>query len=168
MRVVLVGMMGSGKSSVGRALSARTGWPFIDNDVLVERATGRTAREILAADGEAGLRAAEAAALTAGLEAPEPAIVALAAGTVLDPGDRRRIADAGFVAWVQAPAEVLAARAAGAAHRPWLEGDPDGWFARTLAEREALYASVADLEIDTAVTGPEDAADAILAAIGER
>ena len=167
-RIILIGMMGSGKSSVGRALAARTGWPFHDNDSLVERATGRTAREVLAADGAPGLRAAEAAALAAALEAPEPAIVALAAGTVLEPDQRQRIADAGFVAWLVAPPEVLAARAVGATHRPWLEGDAVGWFARTLAEREALYASVADLEIDAAVTEPGEAADRILAAIGER
>ena len=57
-RIVLLGMMGSGKSSVGRALSDRTGWPFVDNDALVERATGRTARQLLAEEGEGPMRAA--------------------------------------------------------------------------------------------------------------
>jgi shikimate kinase len=166
MRIVLIGMMGSGKSSVGRALAARTGWPFHDNDALVERATGRTAREVLATDGEPGLRAAEAAALEAGLSAAPPAIVALAAGTILEPAQRDRIADAGFVVWLHAPPEVLAARAVGASHRPWLDGDAVAWFTRTAAERDWMYAMVEDLSVDTATTDPDEAADRILAAIG--
>jgi len=167
-RVILIGMMGSGKSSVGRALATRTGWPFLDNDVLVERATGRTAREVLATDGEAGLRAAEASALAAALEAPSPAIVALAAGTVLEADQRQQIADAGLVVWLHAPPEVLAARAVGGTHRPWVDAAPAAWFARTAAERDWLYASIDDLEIDTAEIDADGAAERILAAIGER
>src|SRR5918999_292246 len=106
MRVLLVGMMGSGKSSVGRALSERSGWPFVDNDVLVERVTGMTARQLLEERGADGLRAAETAALVAGTEVEPPAIVATAAGTILDSDNRRRIAEAGLVAWLRAPASV--------------------------------------------------------------
>jgi shikimate kinase len=81
-RVALVGMMGSGKSTIGRLLSARTGWPFYDNDTLLQRATGLTARDFLAKHGELELRAAEAAALRLGLASPPPCIVAVAAGTI--------------------------------------------------------------------------------------
>jgi len=168
MRIILVGMMGSGKSSVGRVLAARTGWPFHDNDALVERATGRSAREPLASAGEAGLRAAEGAALEVGLTAPAPAIVALAAGTILEPSQRRRIADAGFVVWLHAPAGVLAERSVGAPHRPWLDGDAAAWFAAASAERAPQYAAVADLEIDSAQSDPDEAADRILGVIGDR
>jgi shikimate kinase len=164
MRVFLVGMMGSGKSSVGRALSDRTGWPFVDNDALVERVTGMTARQLLEERGADGMRAAETAALVAGTEVEPPAIVATAAGTILDPDNRRRVVEAGFVAWLRAPASVLAARAVGAAHRPWLEDDPVGWFESAQAERDPLYASVADLEVDTSVITPADAAEVILQA----
>jgi shikimate kinase len=164
MRVLLVGMMGSGKSSVGRALTERSGWPFVDNDVLVERVTGMTARQLLEERGADGMRAAETAALVAGTEVEPPAIVATAAGTILDSDNRRRIAEAGLVAWLRAPASVLAARAAGAAHRPWLEDDPVGWFESALAERDSLYASVADLEVDTSATTPAGAAEVILRA----
>jgi shikimate kinase len=150
-------MMGSGKSSVGRALAQRTGWPFADNDELVERATGLSARE-LAAAGEPSLRAAESAALREGLRIAPPAIVATAAGTVLDQENRRMIEHGGFVAWLRAPVDVLAERAAGSAHRPWLDDDPVGWLEATLAEREPYYAGLADLEIDTAATPPEEAA----------
>jgi shikimate kinase len=165
-RVVLVGMMGSGKSSVGRAMAARTGWPFVDNDALVERATGRTARRLLAEEGEAAMRAAEAAALRAGLALPPPVIVAVAAGTVLDPGDRQLTSRRGYVVWLRAPAEVLAARAVGAEHRPWLDDDAVAWFRRTLQERDPLYSSMADLEVDTSRVPPDEAAERIVAAVG--
>ncbi len=165
-RVVLLGMMGSGKSSVGAALTDLSGWPFVDNDALVERATGHTARELLARQGEAAMRAAESAALTEALALPTPVIVATAAGTVLDPANLERLRGGGFVVWLRAPAEVLAARAVGAAHRPWLDEDPVGWFRRAEADRDGLYASVADLEVDTGVVPPTDAAACILDAIG--
>lgn len=163
-RILLIGMMGSGKSSVGRALAARTGIPFVDNDALVERATGRTARQ-LAEDGERALRRAESAALREGLAVPPPAIIGVAGGAVLDPEDRQRIGDGGFVVWLRAAPEILAARAVGAEHRPWLEGDTEGWFRRKVAERDPLYAQVSDLEIDTGASSPEEAADAIVAAL---
>lgn len=161
-RVLLLGMMGSGKSSVGRALAERTGWPFIDNDALVELATGLTARELLRDRGEDAMREAESEALRAGLAVPAPAIVATAAGTIMRPEDRDRIDDGGLVVWLHAPAPVLAARAAGAAHRPWLAHDPVAWFVQTIEERAPLYRSVADLEIDTGSTDPDAAADRVV------
>jgi shikimate kinase len=164
-RIVLLGMMGSGKSSVGRALAERTGWPFVDNDALVQDATGRTARQLLVEVGEGAMREAEALALRTGLALAPPVIVATAAGTVLNPETRELIDAAGFVVWLRADAETLAARAAGAEHRPWLDGDAVGWFRSTLAAREPLYATVADLEMDTGSSRPGAAADAIVAAL---
>jgi shikimate kinase len=70
--------------------------------------------------------------------------------------------------WLQAPVAVLAERAKGGSHRPWLDGDPLGWFVSTSGERDPLYASVADLEIDTASADPNEAADRILAALASR
>jgi len=164
-RILLIGMMGSGKSSVGRALAERTGWPFRDNDALVERASGRTARQLLKDEGEATLREAESAALRAGLAVEPPAIIGVAGGVLLDARDRQRIADGGFVVWLSASPEVLAVRAAGAEHRPWLDGDAVGWFRRTMAERDSRYAEVADLRVDTAASKPSEAAGAIVAAL---
>lgn len=164
-RVLLLGMMGSGKSSVGDALHRRTGWPFVDNDVLVEQTTGHTARELLARRGEAAMRAAETAALETALGLPTPVVAATAAGTILDPDNRRRLAAGGFVVWLTAPADVLAARAAGARHRPWLDEDPVAWFRQALNERRPLYAEVADLEVDTSLLAPDECADAILDAL---
>lgn len=164
-RIVLLGMMGSGKSSVGRALADLTGWPFVDNDALLQEATGRTAREIFAESGEDAMRAAEAEALRRGLATAPPAIVATAAGTVLDPEQRRLIDEGGYVVWLTARPEVLAARAAGAAHRPWLEDDPVGWFQDAARTRNPLYRSISDLEIDTEHVSPHEAATRIVEAI---
>lgn len=156
-------MMGSGKSSVGRALSRRTGWPFVDNDRLVERASGMTARQLLEERGTDAMRAAESAALRSAVEMPPPVIAATAAGTILDAANRAILADSGLVVWLRAPAATLAKRAVGAAHRPWLDDDPLGWFERALAERDPLYAAVADIEIDTASMSARQAAEEILA-----
>ncbi len=167
-RVVLLGMMGSGKSSVGRALADLTGWPFVDNDALVEAATGRTARELLAERGESAMRDAEGAALRLGLATPPPAIVATAAGTVLDAEHRRLIDDGGYAVWLTASPEVLARRAAGSAHRPWLDDDPLAWFRDAALVRDPLFRSVTDLEIDTDHVRPAGAARRILDALSAR
>ena len=166
-RIVLVGMMGSGKSAVGQALAERTGWRFADNDELLEAATGRTARDI-AADGEPALRSAEAAALRAGLELPPPTIVAAAAGTVLDPELRRELADAGFVVWLRPPTDVLESRAAGAAH-----GDAGSAPGTHVDRRRRRRAGVAlrgrrGAEVDTADSSRAEVAETVLAALSER
>jgi shikimate kinase len=166
--VLLIGMMGSGKSSLGRRLAARTGWPFLDNDALVQMATGRTARDLLAAEGEEAMRAVESAALDAGLRVEPPTIIAVAAGVVLDEVARERLGKAGVVVWLHAPPEVLAKRATGATHRPWVDNDPRAWFERVTAEREPTYRSLADVTIDTSAGSPAASADAVLAALQER
>src|SRR3989337_187365 len=93
-RVFLIGMMGSGKTTIGRLLAEATSWPDVDNDELVRRGNGRTSREILAAEGEPMLRQAEASALALGVELPPPVIVGVAAGTILDAANRERLAAA--------------------------------------------------------------------------
>lgn len=155
-RIVLVGMMGSGKSTIGRLLSDATGWPYVDNDDLVRRAHGATPREILARDGEGPMRAAESSALRLGLETPPPSIVGAAAGTILEPTNRDLMRTGGIVVWLRADADSLEARAVGAAHRPWLDSGGESWIRTAVAEREPLYASVADITIDT-TSDPEDA-----------
>jgi shikimate kinase len=164
-RVILLGMMGSGKTTIGRALAARTGWPYRDNDVLLERATGRTARE-LALEGTAPLRDAESASLRLAVREPEPSIVAAAAGVVLDPEHRALLRAAGTVVWLHAPPEVLAARSIRGTHRPWLDEDPISWFATTARAREPLYRAVADIEIDTHAEPVDASVERLTAALG--
>jgi shikimate kinase len=157
-RVILVGMMGSGKSTIGRLLSEATGWPYVDNDDLVRRAHGVTPRQLLAERGEAAMRTAESDALAQGLEVPEPAIIGVAAGTIVDPANRDRLRTGGIVAWMRADADTLATRAMGAEHRPWIDNGGGSWIRDTTAERDPLYASVADITIDTGTGSPEAAA----------
>jgi shikimate kinase len=166
-RVLLVGMMGSGKTSVGRELAAQTGWPYVDNDELVGQATGRTGRQILAEAGEMALRLAEGDALTAALTVPAPAICGIAAGTVLGRSSRRALAEGGIVVWLTADPATLAVRAVGALHRPWLEADAEDWMRETAAERAPLYREVADLIVDTEERDPEEVAAIIRAELSE-
>jgi shikimate kinase len=102
------------------------------------------------------MRAAESSALALGLEEPEPVIVGAAAGTILDARDRDRMRDGGIVVWLRAASSVLAQRAAGSEHRPWLEGDADSWMSEAVAERDPLYASAADITLDTTSDPPDE------------
>jgi shikimate kinase len=158
-------MMGSGKTTLGTRLAARTGWPYHDNDALLARATGRTARD-LALESTQALRDAEAAALRLAMREPEPAIVAAAAGVVLDPRLRAELPAAGSVVWLHAPPEVLAERAVRGPHRPWLEGDAAAWIAHASAERAPLYRQVAELEVDTHAEAPDAAVERLVTALG--
>lgn len=165
-RVVLLGMMGSGKTTLGRELSRRTGWLYRDNDELLMEATGRTARD-LADDGPEELRRAEAAALQAALRTPEPALVAAAGGVVLDGRLRDLLRREGLVVWLRARARTLAERAGRGSHRPWLDADATAWIARTAAEREPLYREVAALELDTESALPQRLAGMVLERLAE-
>ena len=109
-RILLVGMMGSGKSTVGRALAARLGWTFLDNDALVRDLSGREPAEIDATDGEASLLDVEAAALRAALDEPTPAVITVAGSVVERPEERRRLRGAGHVVWLRAGPTTLRRR----------------------------------------------------------
>jgi shikimate kinase len=163
-RVLLIGMMGSGKSTIGRLLSAATGWPYVDNDELVHRSHGATARQILAEHGEARMRAAESDALALGLTTQPPALIGVAAGTIIDPANRASLAGGGVVVvWLRADAAALESRAMGAGHRPWLDTGGASWIRDAIAERDPLYASVADVVVDTDSSEPEQSADEVRA-----
>lgn len=165
-KVLLIGMMATGKTTVGRAVAARTGWPYIDNDDLVVRATGVTARDLLARDGEASLRAAESDVLTALLTRPAPLVAGVPGGVVLDPADRARLRDGGHVVWLRATVSTLVERVGESSDRPWLGDDPAASLARLAAVRAPLYAEVAAQVVDVDDLTPADIAAAVLAAVG--
>jgi shikimate kinase len=166
-RVVLIGMMGSGKTTIGRVLATATGWPYVDNDELLRRHTGSTARELLASGREEALREAESDALLLGLELPPPVIVGVAAGTVLEPRNRERLRADATVVWLHAPVEVLLERSRNAEHRPFVDRAGTAWMASAAAEREPLYREIADLVVDTGRGSPADAAETIRAHLPE-
>jgi shikimate kinase len=165
-RILLVGMMGAGKTSVGRALSARLGWPYLDNDELLARAVGKDTRRVQLEDGVAALRRDESLALTEALSVVPPVIVAVAGGSVTDAADRERLRTGGFVVWLRADIETLIARVRGT-DRPWLGELPDSAMRELYAGREPLYAEVATLVIDVDATTPEQTAERIIAALAE-
>jgi shikimate kinase len=165
--LVLVGMMGSGKTSVGTQVAARLGRPLLDSDAVIEERTGRTVREIFETDGEAAFRRLESDALAASLASPEPSVVAAAGGTVLDPANRRLLdADGTTVVWLDAEPATLAERVRAGDHRPLLGDDPGAALARLDGERRALYREVADHRIDVDDRSPEEAVAAVLALLG--
>src|SRR5207247_5909647 len=118
--VYLVGMPGSGKSTVGPELAGRLGVPFIELDAEIEGAAGRSVPEIFAEEGEAGFRAREAAALVDAARR-DPSVVSCGGGVVLEPANRVTLRATGEVVFLSVALEVLAARVPPAADRPVLQ-----------------------------------------------
>ncbi len=164
-RLVLVGMMGCGKTTVGRLLAGRTGWPYADNDELIREATGREPADIRRTDGEAALHVLEIGALNEALRMPAPAIIAAAAAVALDDGAARALGEQAGVVWLRARPETLRARiGSGAGRRD--EATDDAWLARQSAAREDLYAALADLVIDVDDLPPDMVATRIIDWLG--
>jgi shikimate kinase len=167
-RVLLIGMMGVGKTTVGQALAHATGWPHLDNDELVRRATGTETAELFRTAGVPAMREAESAALTEALREPPPVIAGVAAGVVHDPADRARLRTGGFVVWLRATIGTLARRVGSGEGRAWLQPDPQAALRRLYEGREPLYAEVATLIVDVDDSTPEDIAALILRALETR
>ncbi len=164
-RVLLVGLMASGKSTVGQAISVLTGWPAIDNDALLERCTGSTAAELVAAHGVEHLRTAESDVLALTLSMPAPLVAGVAAGTVLDPRDREKLRAGGHVVWLRTPVSTLVRRVSHVDSRPFLSGDPATVLRAMAAEREPLFAEVAHQVLDMQGLTAAQAADQVVAAV---
>jgi shikimate kinase len=153
-RVLLIGMMGAGKSTIGRALSTVLGWPYYDNDELLARAVGKSTRRVQEEDGVRALRRAESASLDVALTTGGPLIAGVAGGVVTDPLDLQRLTTSGFVVWLRTDIATLAKRVAGT-DRPWLGTSPSVAMSRLYAGREALYTSASTFTVDQDQTTPE-------------
>jgi shikimate kinase len=167
-RVLLIGMMGAGKSTTGHLLSKRLGWPYLDSDDEIHHQTGRTVPEIWKQDGEAAFRAEESRVLAQATTSDGPAVIAVAGGAVLDPENRARIRGAGLVVWLRADVAVLAARVGSGAGRPLLEEGPAAAMQRLTEVRAPIYAELADLALDVDRMSPPQVVDRIIAALRER
>jgi shikimate kinase len=145
--VVLVGMMGSGKSSVGRKLALRLGLPFIDADSEIETAAGITIPEIFAQHGEATFRSGERRVIARLLGENRAMVLATGGGAYMNAETRACIARQGIAVWLRADQDVLMRRVRKRANRPLLQtADPDGTLRALLIEREPFYA-MADMAI---------------------
>jgi shikimate kinase len=122
-RLLLIGMMGAGKTTVGRLLADELGWAYVDSDEQVEAMTGQSVRELFERGGEQAFRPLEAHALAAALAREEPAVVSVAGGAVLEPANRSLIRRAGTVVWLRARPATLARRVLEGAEAP-RSGDP--------------------------------------------
>lgn len=163
--LVLLGMMGAGKTTVGRALAARTGWRYLDNDQLVSAATGRTPEEIDATDGTDALHAAEAAALRHALGLPPPLIAGAAAGVVEDEPSLRLLRAGPLVVYLRARPQTLRARIGSGGGRR-ADATDLVWLRARHSERDAVYRSVATITVDTDERTPAAVADDVLRLLG--
>jgi shikimate kinase len=167
-RILLVGMMGAGKSTVGLLLADRLGWAYADSDADVVARSGMAVPELFARRGEAAFRAMESEVLAQALASDEPSVVSVAGGAVLDPENRRLIREGGTVVWLRARPETLAARVGDGDGRPLLAGD-DGTAAvvrRLEAERRPWYEEVADTVIDVDDLAPDEVVERIVVGVG--
>jgi shikimate kinase len=159
--IVLVGMMGAGKSSVGRRLSARLGIPFVDADAEIESAAGMTIAEIFEKHGEPYFRAGEARVIARLLD-NGPQVLATGGGAVMDQRTRDLIRIKGISVWLKANLEVLMKRTRRRNDRPLAEKIKD-----LLPLREPVYAK-ADIVVQSRDEPHDNIVDEILAAVGKQ
>lgn len=152
--IVLVGLMGAGKTTVGRRLAQRLGLPFVDADSEIEKAAGETISEIFEHHGEAAFRDGERRVIARLLHNPKQ-ILATGGGAFMDPETRANIAARGISVWLRADLDVLMRRVGRRGNRPLLkQDDPRIVMERLMAQRYPVYAG-ADITVDS-VEGPHD------------
>lgn len=159
--VILTGFMGTGKSSVGRALAEALGYPFIDLDAEIVAEAGRSINAIFVDEGEAAFRARESTCLERALQSG-PAVVATGGGVVISESNRRLMRSGGIVVNLIASLPVILSRLDGATDRPLYAGqDASNRVAALMNERQQFYAD-ADIRIDTDNKSVEDVSLQIL------
>jgi shikimate kinase len=169
--VVLVGMMGAGKSTTARRVARTLGRAHVDTDDEVRRRAGDTIPAIFATRGEAWFRAEEARALRAALADGPARVVSAGGGAVLDPENRRAMRAAGTVVWLRARPETLARRLPEGGTRPLLVSageEPAAVLARIDAERRVLYEEVATAVVDVDGLRPEEVVTQVVGCVSPR
>lgn len=153
--LVLVGLMGAGKTAVGRRLATRLGLPFVDADQEIEAAAGCSIEDIFESYGEPAFRDVERRVIERLLQAPVH-VMSAGGGAFIEPETRAMIRNRAFSLWLRADIDLLVARTARRSNRPLLKhGDPRDILTRLKAERDPIYAE-ADMAIDSE-DGPIDA-----------
>jgi len=162
--IVLIGLMGAGKTCVGRKLAARVGRPFVDADAEIELAAGCTIAEIFDRLGEAAFRDGERRVMARLLDG-KPSVLASGGGAFVDPGTRGLIAEKAVSVWLRADLDLLIKRTAGRDHRPLLKtGNPRDILKGLMEKRYGTYAE-ADITVDSADRPPDVTVERVFRAL---
>ena len=162
--IVLVGLMGAGKSTVGKRLAKRLGLPFVDSDSAIEDAAGYTAAEIFERFGEKDFRDGERR-LVARLVDGTVGVIATGGGAFVDPRTRELLNQRAITIWLDAPVDILRERTSRRDTRPLLRtNDPEGTLARLSQERRASYAE-AHIHIRSGIQGHGEVVEKIIDAL---
>lgn len=162
--IVLVGLMGAGKSCIGRQLATALGVDFVDADAEIEAAAGCTIEQMFESHGEAAFRDGERRVIARLLGQP-PHVLASGGGAFVDPATRQAIREGAISVWLRADLEILLRRTARRDHRPLLKGgDPRQILQNLMDQRYPIYAE-ADITVDSADGPPEVTRDRVLAAL---
>lgn len=165
--IVLVGLMGSGKTSVGKRIAQELGYEFADSDDLVASATGKSVRDIFSQDGETVFRKYESDAIRSTLaDGKSPIVLATGGGAVISSENRTFISDhASHVVWLDASVEDLVVRTKSGVARPLLDGDASKTLQSLSEQRSAWYEEIATLRVDTRGKSVTKVCSAVLEAI---
>ena len=162
--IVLVGLMGAGKTKIGRRLAVRLNLPFFDSDNEIEAAAGETIEEIFRNRGEAVFRDGERRVIARLLEQP-PHVLATGGGAFMDPATRAVFARRGVSVWLRADLDVLVPRVSRRNNRPLLQrSDPRSVLAELIERRHPIYAE-ADIVIDSGEGSVEQTTMRVIAAL---
>lgn len=160
-RIALIGLSGSGKTSVGPLVAEALGWRYIDTDQMIEQEAGRSIADFFVQGGEAMFRAAERRALTKAL-AHTHVVIATGAGMIEDATNRSRLERAAFCVWLHAPVSTLIARLKEASDRPLLSDDPETKLVQMAERRQPLYTALANWMIVTTYLAPQQIACSVI------
>lgn len=158
--IVLIGFMGTGKTTVGKLLSKQMDWNFVDTDQLVEQREGKSIPELFGTRGEAYFRNVESEVIHECLQQTQQ-IVATGGGSVLNKTNRERMQDNGFVVALTAEADTIIRRVKHDRNRPLLHGNVEESVRKILIERKEAY-QFADLTVDTTYSNFEETLQTIL------
>lgn len=162
--VVMVGLMGAGKTSIGRRLAAQLDIPFVDADAEIESAAGCTIEEIFERHGEAAFRDGERRVIARLLEGP-PRVIATGGGAYMDPETRALIRERAISLWLRANLDTLVSRTSRRSNRPLLKrGEPRETLDRLMQQRYPVYAE-ADITVDSHDCPPDETSEAVHAAL---